>query len=110
MVRFGGISREQARIHPDRNIITRAVGVEVMICRWDLFFLVPLEGKDRVLLCSDGLIGMLEDENQCRFWKERQRGRAGAAAGARLQTTTAGRDNIAGDYGAVFQMRVRADD
>ena len=28
MVRFGGISREQARIHPDRNIITRAVGVE----------------------------------------------------------------------------------
>ena len=60
MVRFGGISREQARIHPDRNIITRAVGVEDDL-QVDLF-LVPLEGKDRVLLCSDGLTGMLEDE------------------------------------------------
>ena len=50
MVRFGGISREQARIHPDRNIITRAVGVEDDL-QVDLF-LVPLEGKDRVLLCS----------------------------------------------------------
>ncbi len=60
MVRFGGISREQARNHPDRNIITRAVGVEDELevdC-----FLVPLKEGDRVLLCSDGLSGMLEDE------------------------------------------------
>ena len=60
MVRFGGISREQARNHPDRNIITRAVGVEDELevdC-----FLVPLNEGDKVLLCSDGLSGMLEDE------------------------------------------------
>ena len=60
MVRFGGISREQARIHPDRNIITRAVGVEDDL-QVDLF-LVPLEGKDRVLLCSDGLSNQMADQ------------------------------------------------
>ncbi len=60
MVRFGGISKEQARKHPDKNIITRAVGVETDL-KVDCF-LVPLEEEDRVLLCSDGLTNMLEDE------------------------------------------------
>ena len=60
MVRFGGISKEQARKHPDKNIITRAVGVEDDL-KVDCF-VVPLEADDRVLLCSDGLTNMLEDE------------------------------------------------
>lgn len=60
MVRFGGISREQAKRHPDRNIITRAVGVEDDL-KVDCFF-VPLKKGDKVLLCSDGLTNMLEDE------------------------------------------------
>lgn len=60
MVRFGGISREQARKHPDRNIITRAVGVEDDL-KVDCFF-VPLKQGDKVLLCSDGLTNMLEDD------------------------------------------------
>ncbi|MBR2950204.1 MAG: Stp1/IreP family PP2C-type Ser/Thr phosphatase [Lachnospiraceae bacterium] len=60
MVRFGGISKEQARKHPDKNIITRAVGVEDDL-KVDCFLTV-LEQKDKVLLCSDGLTNMLEDE------------------------------------------------
>ncbi len=60
MVRMGGIDREAARNHPDKNIITRAVGatnkVEVD------FFNVELSEKDIVLMCSDGLTNMLEDE------------------------------------------------
>lgn len=59
MVRFGGISREEARKHPDRNIITRAVGAEDSL-KVDCFF-VKLQREDRVLLCSDGLTNMLED-------------------------------------------------
>ena len=60
MVRMGGIDREAARNHPDKNIITRAVGatnkVEVD------FFNVELSENDIVLMCSDGLTNMLEDE------------------------------------------------
>lgn len=60
MVRMGGIDRETARTHPDKNIITRAVGacdnVEID------FFDVELKKGDVLLMCSDGLTNMLEDE------------------------------------------------
>jgi serine/threonine protein phosphatase PrpC len=88
MVRFGGISREQARIHPDRNIITRAVGVE------DLF-LVPLEGKDRVLLCSDGLTGMLEDEEILQILEGEGNVEERAQRLVQAANDHGGRDNIA---------------
>ena len=60
MVRRGGIAREAARNHPDRNIITRAIGAEDKV-NAD-FFHVELEPGDIVLMCSDGLTNMLEDE------------------------------------------------
>lgn len=60
MVRMGGIDRETARNHPDKNIITRAVGVKESV-EVD-FFDVELEPEDIVLMCSDGLTNMLEDE------------------------------------------------
>lgn len=60
MVRMGGIAREEARNHPDKNIITRAVGVSET-AEPD-FFTVELEEGDMVLMCSDGLTNMLEDE------------------------------------------------
>ena len=54
MVRRGGIGREEARNHPDKNIITRAVGAEDTI-KAD-FFMVRLEQNDRILMCTDGPI------------------------------------------------------
>lgn len=61
MVRNGAIDRLEARFHPKKNIITRAIGVKekVMID----FFDVKLKPKDTVLLCSDGLTNMVEDED-----------------------------------------------
>ena len=60
MVRMGGIDREAARNHPDKNIITRAVGADEQV---DIdFFEVPLAPGELVLMCSDGLTNMLEDE------------------------------------------------
>ncbi len=59
MVRIGTITRQQARVHPDKNIITRAVGADIMV--GIDFFTVELEAGDMVLLCSDGLTNMLED-------------------------------------------------
>lgn len=59
MVRMGGIDRMSARSHPDKNIITRAIGARDTI---DIdFFSVELNSGDIVLLCSDGLTNMLED-------------------------------------------------
>ena len=60
MVRRGGLGREEARNHPDRNIITRAVGADDDI-KVD-FFSVLLKEGDLILMCTDGLTGMLEDE------------------------------------------------
>lgn len=60
MIRMGELQRKDARSHPDRNVITRAIGVRNPV-RID-FFDVKLEDGDRVLLCSDGLTNMVEDE------------------------------------------------
>lgn len=60
MVRMGGINRQQAREHQDKNIITRAIGAEDEL-KID-FFKVKLEKGDFILLCSDGLTNMIEDE------------------------------------------------
>lgn len=60
MVRRGGIGREEARNHPDKNIITRAVEAEDTV-KAD-FFTVRIEKGDEILMCTDGLTNMLEDE------------------------------------------------
>ena len=60
MVRMGGLDRAGARNHPDKNIITRAVGANNVI--EPDFFTVELKEGDIVLMCSDGLTNMLEDE------------------------------------------------
>ena len=51
MVRLGEMDKEDAKVHPDKNIITRAIGVLPEV-------LVP---GDTVLLCSDGLTNMVDD-------------------------------------------------
>ncbi len=61
MVRMGGLDKASARNHPDKNIITRAVGASEVV--EPDFFSVTLEEGDIVLMCSDGLTNMLEDED-----------------------------------------------
>jgi len=58
-VRLGILSKEEARSHPNRNIITRAVGLEPQV-EVD-GYLVSLAADDALLLCSDGLTTMIED-------------------------------------------------
>ena len=60
MVRRGGMGKEEARYHPDRNIITRAIGADDEL-KVD-FFTVQLKEGDLILMCTDGLTNMLEDE------------------------------------------------
>ena len=60
MVQRGGIPRAEARNNEHKNIITRAVGPEETV-RID-YFKVALEEGDIILMCTDGLTNMLEDE------------------------------------------------
>lgn len=61
MIRVGELQRKDAKTYPDRNMITRAVGVQSPV-RVD-FFDMKLEKGDKVMLCSDGLTNMVEDED-----------------------------------------------
>ena len=53
LVREGQLTPEEAQVHPQRSIITRALGMEPEIAV-DIWTLTPYAG-DRILLCSDGL-------------------------------------------------------
>jgi protein phosphatase len=59
LMRAGELSAEEAAQHPQRNILTRALGIEAdpVIDSWEL---EPVLG-DRYLLCSDGLFNELDD-------------------------------------------------
>ena len=59
LVKRGEISSEQARHHPQKNIITRTLGIsaEVVLDK----HLVKLKANDQLLLCTDGLTNMLDD-------------------------------------------------
>lgn len=59
MIDLGTITPEEARLRPDRNIITRAVGIaaDVDVDLLDL----QLSPGDRLLLCTDGLSGLCPD-------------------------------------------------
>lgn len=61
MVRIGEMDKEAARLHPDKNIITRAVGAAKEI-EIDIFE-TDLDTEDEILMCSDGLTNMVEDED-----------------------------------------------
>ena len=60
MVRLGGIKPEEAKHHPDKNIITRAIGAKNNV---DVdFYEHRLKRGDIILMCTDGLSNMVEDE------------------------------------------------
>lgn len=60
LVRSGDLTRAQAAEHPQKNLITRALGAEedVEVDTTD----IPVEAGDRILLCSDGLSDMVSED------------------------------------------------
>ncbi len=63
LVANGSITQEEARSHPKRNVITRAVGVEAEL-DVDTGAFSTME-HDILMLCSDGLTSVLSDEDIC---------------------------------------------
>lgn len=93
MVRMGGIDKAAARNHPDKNIITRAVGATDTV-EID-FFHEELMPGDIVLLCSDGLTNMLEDEEIGSILREKASIEEKAQKLIEAANDNGGRDNIA---------------
>ena len=61
MVKQGNITESEARMHPQKNIITRALGINKEV-QAD-FFEIEIQQNDIIMLCSDGLSNMIEDED-----------------------------------------------
>ena len=60
MVERGDITREEARRHPSRNLITRALGPDA-VAQCD-GYICPMETGEYLLLCSDGLVNTVTDQ------------------------------------------------
>ena len=65
LVRKGSLDATQAKAHPDKNIITRAIGAASSV---DIdFFEVELSPGDIILMCTDGLTNMVDDDEILRI-------------------------------------------
>lgn len=93
MVRLGEITKEEARNHPEKNIITRAIGVSGQAV--PDFFDTYLEPGECLLLCSDGLSNMVEDAQILEILKGRRDLMSGARELVDAANQNGGRDNIA---------------
>ena len=60
LVEFGAITKEQAKTHPQRNVITRALGSEAKV--ESDYFELSMRLGDCILFCSDGLSNTLSDQ------------------------------------------------
>lgn len=92
MVRTGSLTREEGKKHPDRNIITRAVGVSDMVAV-DAFE-EKIEAKDVILLCSDGLTNMVEDRQIQQIIRQAKNLQKAAEMLVDTANDNGGRDNI----------------
>ncbi|MBK9179852.1 MAG: Stp1/IreP family PP2C-type Ser/Thr phosphatase [Acidimicrobiales bacterium] len=92
MVHDGRLTADEARVHPHRNILTRALGIDpdVPIDVWEL----TAHTGDRYLLCSDGLFNELDDDRIAATLRRLAEPTEAADELVRLANAAGGRDNI----------------
>jgi protein phosphatase len=92
LVEAGVITRDEARVHPRRNIVTRALGTSPASRpdRW----LLPATGGDRYMVCSDGLYSEVSDERIAALLKAAGTPQAVAEALVAAAEAAGGHDNI----------------
>ena len=92
LVREGRLSSEEAVNHPQKNVLTRALGVEPLVVV-DAWLLRPCDG-DRLLLCSDGLTNELDDARIAEILAEGDPPEVAARRLAAEADAAGGRDNV----------------
>jgi protein phosphatase len=92
LVTEGLITEEEARVHPRRNIVTRALGIDdrVAVDSW----LIPLFSGDRFILCSDGLVDEVPTADIAALATQQKEPQIIADALVALAKRNGGRDNI----------------
>lgn len=92
LVNTGHITEYEARSHPRRNIVTRALGIEptLKVDTW----VVPLALGDRFVLCSDGLVDEVADEEIAQLLSANAQPQAAAEALVAAANANGGRDNV----------------
>ena len=92
LVTEGLITEEEARVHPRRNIVTRALGIDdrVAVDSW----LIPLFAGDRFILCSDGLVDEVPTADIAALAAQQKEPQIIADALVALAKRNGGRDNI----------------
>lgn len=92
LVRDGHLTRAEAAVHPQRNIVTRALGIDdkVLVDAWEL---IPVVG-DRYVLCSDGLFGEIDDDEIHEVLQATSSPQDAADELVRRAREAGGRDNI----------------
>ena len=92
MVRMGKLTKEEGRNHPDKNIITRAIGAKETVAV-DCFE-EKIGIRDVILLCSDGLTNMVSDEQIHQTIKTEKNLQKAAELLVETANRNGGRDNI----------------
>lgn len=92
LVREGRLTPAEAEVHPQRNVLTRALGVEPLVVV-DAWLLEPCDG-DRLLLCSDGLFNEVTTERIAEVLASDDGPDAAARRLAAEADAAGGRDNI----------------
>ncbi len=92
LVREGRITSEEAEVHPQRNIVTRVLGVYETV-EVDLWPIDPV-AQDRYLLCSDGLFNEVGTDQISSVLRRLDDPNEAAAELVRLANEGGGRDNI----------------
>lgn len=92
MIRLGKVDAKAARVHPNKNIITRAIGATEDV-EAD-FFEVELAGGESILLCTDGLTNMVEDTVICEVMLSARSPEEKAKQLVELANQNGGKDNI----------------
>jgi protein phosphatase len=92
LTRAGQISEEEALRHPQRNVLTRALGVDddVQVDRW----VVPMTPGERYLLCSDGLVNEVNDTAIAHIMGQADEPAQAADRLVDMANASGGRDNI----------------
>lgn len=70
MLRAGEITEEEAKVHPQKNALTRALGVDLNLEVDGYIFDINL--NDIILICSDGLTNTVKDEELCTIISNKQ--------------------------------------